>query len=203
MLVRHGNIEYNNIQRFAGFIDLELTEEGLKQVEKLRDRLEKEAIDAIYSSDLKRAFMTAEVIASRHKVEIVSCYELREVNYGDVDGFTFEEIKQRYPKLAEEIADFSPELSFPSGDSLKGFIDRTLTFLDRLKEHSQEQTVLIVSHGGAIRALLCDLLGIGQKYWQTFRLDNASISIIDTYPKRAILSLLNDTSHLKGNPQGV
>ena len=199
-LVRHGITEYNSSRKFLGHTNVELSAEGFRQVKKLHDRLAKERIDAIYSSDLKRAMSSAEVISAGHEVEIVSCSELREINYGETECLTFEEIRKQYPELAEAIRKFSPDMSFPGGETLQEFIARTLKFLDRLNQHAPEQKILIVSHGGAMRTLLCDLLGVGQSYWRTFRLDNASLSIVDTYSQRAILSLLNDTSHLKEGP---
>ena len=199
-LVRHGVTDHNSARKFLGHTDVELSAEGFRQVEKLRDRLAKEKIDAIYASDLKRAMSSAEVISAGHEVEIVSCSELREINYGETECLTYEEIKQKFPELAEAINKLSPALSFPGGESLQGFIARTLKFLDRLNKNDPEQKILIVSHGGPIRTLLCDILGVGQSFWRTFRLDNASLSIVDTYTQRTILSLLNDTSHLKEGP---
>jgi len=199
-LVRHGVTDHNSAHKFLGHTDVELSVEGFQQVEKLRDRMAKEKIDAVYSSDLKRAMSTAEVISAGHEAEIVSCPELREINYGQTESLTYSEIRKQYPELAEAINKLSPELSFPGGESLAGFIERTLKFLDRLKMYKPEQKILIVAHGGPMRTLLCELLGVGQTYWRTFRLDNASLSIVDTYGSRTILSLLNDTSHLKEGP---
>jgi alpha-ribazole phosphatase len=180
-----------------GHSDIELNAAGYSQVERLRDRLANEKIDAVYSSDLKRTLVTAEVISSRHKMDIVTCPELREVNYGAAEGLTFEEIGHHHPELAKSITNFSLELSFPDGESFKEFIARTCQFFDRLNEHAQEQTILIVSHGGALRTLVCDLLGIDQSHWRKFRFDNASLSIVETHPRGAIINLLNDTSHIK------
>lgn len=199
-LVRHGVTDHNNAHKFLGHTDVDLSAEGFRQVEKLRDRLAKEKLDAIYSSDLKRAMSSAGVISAGHEAEIISCPELREINYGACESLTFEEIKKQYPELSELINKLSPELAFPAGESWQGFIERTLKFRDRLGKHAPEQKILIVSHGGAIRTLLCDLLGVDQSHWRTFRLDNASLSIVDTYPQRVILSLLNDTSHLNEPP---
>ncbi|MDP2729033.1 MAG: histidine phosphatase family protein [Dehalococcoidales bacterium] len=197
LLVRHGITEHNSTRRFAGYSDVDMTAEGYAQVEKLSDRLAKEKIDAVYSSDLKRALVTAEIISARHNVEIVICPELREANYGNAEGLTFKEIEECYPELAKAIASFSPgELNFPGGESFEGFVARTSTFLDRLNGHHPEQTILIVSHSGPLRVLLCALLGIDQSFWRQLRCDNASLSIVETYPQRAILNLLNDTSHL-------
>lgn len=197
LLVRHGITESNSARRFAGYSDVELTAEGLWQVEKLHDRLAKEKIDAVYCSDLKRAVVTAEIISSGHDVETVICPELREINYGVCEGLTFEEIGRSYPELWEAITNFSLELNFPGGESFKGFVARTSEFLDRLNKHPVEQTILIVAHGGPLRTLVCELLGIDQSHWRQLRCDNASLTIVETYPQRVILSLFNDTSHLK------
>ena len=199
-LVRHGVTDQNTTHKFLGQTDAELSEEGFRQVQKLRDRMVKEKFDVVYSSDLKRAMATAEVISKGHNAAIISCPELREINYGETECLTYGEIKQKYPNLAEAINTLSPELSFPGGESLQGFIERTLKFMDRLNQHASQKKILIVSHGGPMRTLLCDLLGVSQSHWRTFRLDNASLSIVDTYSERAILSLLNDTSHLKEGP---
>jgi broad specificity phosphatase PhoE len=197
LLVRHGITELNSTRRFAGHIDVDLSAEGLRQVEKLRDRLDEVKIDTAYCSDLKRALVTAEIISSGHDIKITNCSDLREMNYGEAEGLTLEEIRHRYPKTAEAVADPSLELGFPGGENFKEFIARTVNFLDRLNKHTVEQTILIVTHSGPLRVLVCNLLGIDESNWRQFRCDNASLSIIETYPKRAILSLLNDTSHLK------
>jgi broad specificity phosphatase PhoE len=197
LLVRHGITELNSTRRFAGHIDVDLSAEGLRQAEKLRDRLDEVKIDTVYCSDLKRALATAEVISSGCDVKITSCSELREMNYGEAEGLTLEEIRRRYPRLAEAVIDPGLELNFPGGENFKEFIARTIKFLDRLNKHTVEQTILIVSHNGPLRVLVCNLLGIGESKWRQFRCDNASLSIVETYPQRAILSLLNDTSHLK------
>jgi len=197
LLVRHGITEFNSTRRFAGYSDVEMSAVGLRQVEKLRDRLAGEKIDVVYSSDLKRAMVTAEVICSSRQVDIVTCPELREVNYGEVEGLTYPEIRQHYPEVAELVANFNLRLNFPGGESFEKFIERVSKFADRLNRHAPSETVLVVSHSGPLRTLVCALMGIDHTYWWQLRFDNASLSIVDTYPRGAILSLLNETSHLK------
>jgi len=170
---------------------------GYEQVEKLRDRLAGEKIDAVYSSDLKRAVATAEVICSGRQVDIITCPELREMNYGDAEGLTFQEINSRYPEMAKLIINFNLRLEFPGGENFEGFIERTIKFLDRLKAHAPSATILVAGHSGPLRVLVCFLLGIDQDHWWQIRCDNASLSIVDTYPRGAIISLLNGTSHLR------
>ncbi len=197
LLVRHGITEFNRDRRFMGHSDVELSADGYRQVERLRDRLVNEQIDTIYSSDLRRALVTAEVISLGHNLEITTCPELREIDYGKVEGLTFEEIRQLYPEVAESVASFSPQLEFPDGESFEGFAARTSAFLDKLERHRASQTTLIVSHSGPLRVLVCRLLGVDLGHWRQFRLDFASLSILETYPQGMIVDLLNDTSHLE------
>jgi alpha-ribazole phosphatase len=196
LLIRHGVTESNTTRRFTGQSDIDLNADGYRQVEQLRDRLTKEKFNAVYSSDLKRALVTAEIICSVHEIEILTCPELRELNYGEAEGLTYWEISERFPELGEFIASFKPELVFPGGEGFTDLTARATEFLKRLDNHSEDQTVLVVSHGGMLRTLTCELLGLEQKHWPNFRFDNASLSIIEIYPNRSILNLLNDTSHL-------
>ena len=196
LLVRHGVTDHNDNRRFAGQIDVELNDEGFRQAEKIRDRLAEEKIDAVYSSDLKRAVATAEVIASTHKADIIQQPELREMNYGDIESLTYDEIRERYPEVSNSIFNFTVDLSLPGGENFREFAERSRSFLDTVREYEEDQTVLIVTHGGVLRVLMCDLLGIDYSHFPQFRFDNVSLSIVYTYTRRTILSLLNDTSHL-------
>lgn len=197
LLARHGDTRLNSARMFVGHTDAELSVLGRRQVKRLRDRLTAERIDVIYSSDLKRAVATAETIASRHHLDVITCPELREINYGKVEGLTFEEIKRLYPDVAELCVEWNLQLEFPDGESFDEFKQRVSKFLDRLKQHTPEQTILIVAHGGPLRLMVCYLLGIELWHWRQIHIDLASLSIVDTYPEVAIISLLNDTSHLR------
>ena len=196
-LVRHGSTDYNSGRRFLGYSDIELNTTGYRQVERLRDRLANEKIDAIYSSDLKRTLATAEVISSGRDVDIVACPELREVNYGICEGLTFQEIGSRHPDVAAKCVNFTLELAFPEGECFEEFIERTCGFLGKLDKHGQSETVLIVSHNGPLKVLICRFLGIDMEHWWQISIDTASLSIVDTSLRGARISCLNDTCHLK------
>jgi len=169
---------------------------GLKQAERLRDRLAAERIDAIYSSKLKRALVTAETIASKHQLEVVTCAELHEVDFGQLEGLTISEANQRYPEVAKLRMQRNLKLKYPGGDSLIEFSKRTSKFLDRLERHTDDETVLIVAHYGVLRILLCRLLDIDLRCLWQIHLDLASLCILETNQKGAILRLLNDVCHL-------
>ncbi|MBE9482685.1 MAG: alpha-ribazole phosphatase [Chloroflexi bacterium] len=196
-LVRHGDTESGSTLRYWGQSDVKLSTVGLRQAESLRTRLATERIDAIYTSNLRRASVTAETIASRHQLDIVRCDELNEVDFGKVEGLTFDEVSRFYPEVAKTWVSRSLSLEFPDGENFEKFNNRVSKFLSRLDKHTLEETILIVAHAGPLRLLVCHLLGLELRYWRQFRLDLASLSIIETYSQQAMLSLLNGVSHLE------
>ncbi len=197
LLVRHGSTELNSARMFMGHSDVELSTAGYHQVEQLRDRLAGEKIDLIYSSDLKRALTTAEAISTKHKADIIPCPELREINYGRLERLTFDEISRSYPEIAQQLLDRSAELNFPGGERFAEFKERVAGFVSRLKTHASEQTILVMAHAGPLRLMICYLLGIDLWHWRQINIDLASLSIVNVYPEMAVISLLNDTCHLR------
>ena len=197
-LARHGDTEFNSTRRFQGHSNIELSVTGYKQVERLCQRLATEKIDRIYSSDLRRALTAAEMIADKHNLDVIACPELREINYGKLEGLTFDEISRLYPEVAALFGDRSLELKFPDGESVDDLNQRLIKFLGRLEPHTAEETILIVAHSGPLRLMLCLLLGLDLCHWRQFSIDLASLSMVDRNAGLTRISLLNDTSHLKG-----
>lgn len=197
LLVRHGDTKSNSREKFWGKTDVELSAAGIEQAERLRDRLASEKIDAIYTSSLQRASVTAEIIAARHQVAVTVCAELCEIDFGEIEGLAFNELGQRYPELTKSWLARNPDLQYPGGERLSDFNQRVSTFLGRLEKHAIGETILITAHSGVLRTLMCQLLGIDlERRWQ-FRTDLASLSILETHPQEAVLSRLNDLSHLE------
>ena len=197
LLVRHGETELNSSERFWGHTDVKLSAEGFGQVERLRALLAGEKIDAVYSSSLSRARATAETIVSGRPLEVVTCPELQEVHFGRLEGLTFSEVSQRFPEVAKSWRERDPGLEYPGGESVGEFTGRVGQFLSRLEKHAPQETILIVAHSGSLRVLVCHLLGLELRYWRQFRLDLASISVLETYSQGAIINRLNDVCHLR------
>ncbi|MFC1972086.1 alpha-ribazole phosphatase [Chloroflexota bacterium] len=197
LLVRHGETELNSSERYWGHTDVKLSETGQQQAERLRDCLAGEKVDAAYSSPLIRARVTAEVIILGRGLAVNPCPELREVNFGKLEGLTFNEINQLYPEVVKLWVERSPELEYPGGESLVDFNHRVGKFPARLEKHVPEETILVVAHSGALRVLMCHLLGLEVARYRQLRLDLASISIMETYPQEAIINQLNDICHLR------
>ena len=199
LLARHGDTELNSAERYWGCTDVKLSTDGLRQAERLRDRLAEEKIDVVYSSDLKRALVTAETIASKHQLDVNPCEELREIDFGNIEGLTYEEVRQLHPEFFNKYwIQRLLGLRFPGGESIDELNSRVSKFAGRLKEHVAEETILIVAHQGPLAILICQLLGVELQFRRQIRLGLASLSIVETYSQGAVVSLLNDASHLRG-----
>ncbi len=204
LLARHGQTDWNLNQRFQGQNDIPLNEVGRQQATALGNRLSREHIDLIYTSDLQRAHETARLIAAHHTCEICTDPRLREMNFGAWEGLTYDEIKQCDPSiLAAWEADILTT-STPNGETLNQLSARVETVLNDLRTQYADKTILIVAHGGPLQILLCLALNLSPAmYWQ-FHLSPASLSEIAFYPEGAgaIINLMNDTCHLSPLPSG-
>ena len=199
LLVRHGDVESDTPGRYWGHSDIPLSAEGIRQAGKIRERLATEKIVAIYSSDLRRALNTATIIAIPHQVPVVPCPELREINFGHFEGMTFEEIKRWRPEAEGLWWGTDPNVGFPDGESLWALAQRIDCFVERLSNHDLTDTVLVVAHGGSLRMLVCRMIGLDLSHWWQLRIDHASLSVLDSYPGGAVISLLNEVCHLKAS----
>jgi len=199
LIVRHGQTEFNHTNKFVGHTDADMSPEGYHQIARLSKRLEKVKIDAVCSSNLRRAMTTAEIITAGRNLEIRACPELREINYGDAEGLTFDEITHNFPAVGKAMVEQSCLISFPGGECFSDLEIRIRKFISDLDRYAPEQTVLIAGHSGPLTLLVCFLLGAAKESWWHLHMDNAGLSIVNTYPEGAILNLFNDVSHLGEN----
>lgn len=197
-LVRHGETEMRSSERYWGQTDVALSALGIRQAESLRDCLKDERICAVYASSLKRAMNTAEIIAERHQLPVTACAELREIDFGEIEGLTYAEASQRFPDLAAQWRGANnTEIKFPGGEGFRELAERVANFPARLKNHADDGAVLVVAHAGVLRFLITHLVGFELKNIYQLRIDLASLSVVDIYPGVGTLSRLNDISHLR------
>lgn len=208
ILIRHGQTEWNADGRFMGQSDIALNEIGEQQAEAAARRLASERPTVIYSSDLQRAWCTAQEIQKRivqggaeePAPTLIAEKRLREMHFGDWQGLTYPQIQAKYPEAAEAW-ETNMMINAPNGgETLIQVSERVRqTYKDIVRVHPDE-TVFLVAHGGTLQILLCIALEIGiEKFWQ-FTLNNTSISELVVVPEGAILGLFNDTCHLEGMP---
>lgn len=191
VLVRHGETDWNVERRFQGSSDIPLNDNGRSQAQKLAQHLANEKFDAVYSSDLSRAAETAQTITQQ---TIVPDVRLREIGFGVFEGFTFAEIEQKYPEQWDLWR--KREAPPPQGEDISFVADRVRRFFDEVMVKHADQRVLVVSHGGIIGLLTCQLLDHPpKKVWQ-FRFDNTSVTEFGFFPQGTVLLRLNDVCHL-------
>jgi alpha-ribazole phosphatase/probable phosphoglycerate mutase len=197
-LVRHGETAWNTQLKFQGHADIALSSKGLVQAEKLSRRLAKCEIAAVYASDLTRACETAHILARPHHLNVTPCRAFREINFGLWEGLTIEEIKKEYRELLRRWWRGPLETRVPQGETLDEVVNRVNSLVKEIVVKHATQQIIIVSHGGPIRAIIGTVLGMDlNQYWR-LRLDNSCLNIID-FPAldKGIVALLNDCSHLE------
>ena len=159
-LVRHGMLQIqDDLKRFIGQEDVPLNEEGVKQANSLRQRLEYEIIEAIYCSDLSRSLQTAGIIAGKRNIPVIPRKDLREISLGEWEGKSFDEIigwsPDEFRARGEDIVNYC----IPGGESFAECSDRVISaFHDILT--SSSGNVLISGHAGVNRLILCHVSGI-------------------------------------------
>ena len=144
ILVRHGETDWNRERRWQGHSDRPLNELGREQAAGLAERIGAEPISAVYSSDLMRAHETARLLADRLGLEVTAVPDLRERRFGSWEGLRDEEVERRFPGA------HGP----PDGETREEMSRRVLRSLRAIADTHPGQTVLVVSHGGPIRAIL-------------------------------------------------
>lgn len=198
-LVRHGETAWNATKKFQGVADIELNELGLLQSAALGEWFSKKNINAIISSDLKRARQTAEAVSRLKGMEITQDPRLREINCGEWEGLTWEEIKLTYKEFLENWYDNQSSIPIPGGESYVQMAERLSKALSEIIAKDYD-SVLVVSHGAAIRTLLCVALDMDIAHRSNFELDNTGVCVLDYSRKRDKFILLgsNHTEHLNG-----
>jgi alpha-ribazole phosphatase len=198
LLVRHGETEWNQQMRFQGQTDIPLNAKGLEQAESIARRLQHEPLQAIYSSDLQRAWQTAEVIARYHDLSPIPHADLREMSYGVWEGMTRAEIEAgEWAELFEKYRKDSLRYRPPGAEYPHEIVERAGRVLQHIREQHRPGTVCIVGHGGSLRALLCVALHAPLETFRHIRLDNASLSVVECGTDWIWVSLINDTCHLR------
>ncbi|MCK4401312.1 alpha-ribazole phosphatase [bacterium] len=197
-IVRHGQTSGNRALKYFGITDIELNEEGVIQAGLVSKRLEKERISRIYSSSLKRAIKTAEIIAKPHRISVELKEDLREINFGDWEGLSFQEIQKSYPHKFSKWQNNIMSFTMPQGESISKLKERVETCFSEILNSARENNVVIVTHGGPIKIILSKILSpnaLKTVFWK-IKQDKAALNIIENTDNTQIISLINDTSHL-------
>ena len=195
-LVRHGITEWNHNGRYQGLLDVPLSSKGRLQIMALRERLREEQFSICYASALQRARTSAEIILEEHFCPLQQTADLNEMGYGKWEGLTRDQIIAQYPDSWTHYL-LDPTRHAPLGGETRRDLQRRVErVLDAIATEHHDDTILIVAHGGSLRAIVAFYLNLGPTDIWKLRLDNASLTVIEVYEDGGVLSLFNDTAHL-------
>lgn len=196
-LLRHGETEWNIKRITQGSTDIKLTSRGLNQAQSAANRLVNEEIDYIYASNLSRAYETARIIGETLGINVETDKGIREMNFGGWQGLSVEDLKSRYPKEHIVWRSEPHKWSLEGAETLLQVQERTLETVNSLRKKHPNKNVLLVSHGAAIKALLLGILDIDLSNYHKLASSNTGLSIVDYKRDYPVVSLLNDTCHLR------
>ncbi|MBN2522426.1 MAG: histidine phosphatase family protein [Bacteroidales bacterium] len=196
-LIRHGETEWNVAMRLQGVKDSNLTSKGLKQAELVAGKLCKRKFDIIISSDLGRAIKTAEIIASKTRLNIIRDQTLRERNFGIMEGLTREEISEKYPDVISGYMKRKVSYAIENGESLTEFYDRVTQGLNRIISIHKGEKILIITHGGVLDCMIRMVFNYPLSGIRNFTINNASINVFSVKNKQWILEEWGNVDHLR------
>jgi alpha-ribazole phosphatase len=191
-LIRHGEPVAEAHGRCYGSLDFGLSETGRRQMERVADYVRSEPISAIYTSPRSRAREGATILAAALSVPVLEVAEnLREMDFGDFEGFTYDEIAARNPELFRLWMENPTEVAFPNGESFPEMRDRVLKAFDAIGRKHDGQTVALVTHGGVNRILLANTLQMPDHCIFRLAQDYAAINLIEFMRGLPVVRLLN------------
>jgi broad specificity phosphatase PhoE len=198
ILVRHGETDWNKERYFRGHEDVKLNATGIAQADAVAEALKAKVFDAIYSSTLKRALVTARRIAMPHEIQVREMLALVDINYGAWQGMKERAVAEKYPPLYERWQKTPWKVKFPGGDSAKKAWKRVNTGLRELLFMHGTGCVVLVSHRIPLKMMTTYLLNKHLKDFNSVVHDPCAISVFEVEDKRNFTPvILNDTRHLQ------
>src|SRR5919108_1527591 len=176
VLVRHADAWADEEARRLGEFDAPLSDRGRVQCARLAVQLREEPIQVVVSSPLQRARSTADAIADAHGLAVELIDDLREIDFGELEGLTYEQVEALWPELFAQLMQAPTTVRFPRGESYQDLRRRVATVTAGLRRRYEGELVVAVTHGGVIRAALADALGMPDGAVFRFAVDTASVT---------------------------
>ncbi len=197
ILVRHGRTEWNRVERFRGRADIELDEVGIKQAEAAATRITDWQVSAVYSSPLRRALATAEILAHPFDLEVTPLPGIIDIDYGEWQGLPPEKVAAKDDGLYSKWLENPHGMKFPGGESLNMARERAASAVDDLIAQHLKETVVVVSHKAICHILILSLLGLDNSHFWQITQDVCAINLFEIRDGIPSAISLNDTCHLK------
>ena len=196
LLIRHGQTDWNLLGKYQGQTDIALSGEGIRQADLLAQNFPVDTLDIIYTSDLQRAFMTAERLAEKFSAPLYADKALRELNFGAWEGLTYQEIAERWPQEVKNLFGAPEKLQIPEGETFLMLQRRAMDKIHEIRAENEGKNIAVVAHGAINKAILRALLHIPLHYVWTLRQDNTAVNILRFDDEFVSVELLNGISHL-------
>jgi len=197
VLVRHGQTDWNQVERFRGRADVPLNDLGLAQATATAERVAREWTPAaVYSSPLCRARRTAEAIASHFDLQVQTHPGLEDIDYGQWQGRTPEEARSSWPREADAWYSSPQSVRIPSGETLEEVRARAMAAVREIVQSHEGESVVVVAHTVVNRAILLGILGLASdRFWRLAQ-EPCAINVFEVQAGEFTLVSMNDTCHL-------
>ena len=196
ILVRHGETLSNKENRVQGITDMELSDYGRMQADKLAESLKGEPIERIVSSPLKRSYETAKAISRFHGAMIEADRDLQEMNHGDFENLTIQELKEKHITVLRQWENDPASVVMPNGESLHDLQRRAWSAIEGIITETARNAI-VVTHNMTIRTILCKIQDLDMLHIRRMHVDLASKTFVEFKFGKGAIVVLNDTSHLK------
>ncbi|MFQ5633410.1 MAG: histidine phosphatase family protein [bacterium] len=197
ILIRHGETKHNAAGKFQGHFDSELSKKGFQQAEAVAKRVASTAFAALYSSDLKRTMQTAQPIFQETRHAIIADARLRERDFGIFQNHSLREIQEKFPEAHAKFSLQDPDYVIPQGESSNQLTKRVMAVFEEIANRHAGETVVIITHGGPIGALLRYTLGLPYKALRRYSNYNTAFNIFFHKNGEWRLGTWGDISHLE------
>jgi len=195
-LVRHGETDWNKLEKCQGVSDIPLNTNGIRQAKDLAFSLRDEKFSAIYASDLSRAITTANEVANYHSLDVNIDERFREMDQGEFEGLEFGHLREKYGDVLKKWRDDPETLRIPGGETLTEVQERAWNGINNLLNLYKDESVLLVSHNMTIITLLCKFSEKSLLSFREFTVKESSKSVISCNNNIFTIELFNDISHL-------
>lgn len=192
-LARHGETIFGTEMRYIGRTDVELSEKGKQQAQQLADDLKDVKLAAVYSSPLKRCIQTARIATAGQGIEPIIVDELAEIDLGDWEGLTQEEIREKWPEIFAARRQDMAEFAAPGGEAWGSVQKRAVSAIEKILQTAPEGPVFIAGHRGINGTFLCHLMELPLDYLFNLGQDYGCLNVVNFFEGKARLELVNWT----------
>ena len=195
-IVRHGQTEWNILGKTQGHGNSDLTAKGVEQAELLANSMVKYPVDYIYSSDLGRAYQTAEIIGNKLNIEVQKTEALREMNFGTWEGRLIKDIIEEDPALYHQWRNEPHLARIPQGETLDQIKERTDAFIKEINEKYDGKHIVLVTHSLCARIMLLSFLNSSVENIYRLNQGNTALNIVELRDYGPVVMKMNDTTHI-------